>query len=417
MLGQSFGLTDSFDLRSAREKLDILLPRAQEAHPLYHGFGGLPMDRVIKYAAPNNRVVALTFVFVLAAAFCSAHAQFFSDPEVDLSWQTLQTAQTFASPSGDLLCETPWDASWNQAETNSIQIDESLREQDGGCPLVTLSRSGNFSSSANPGTSTSLDLLFRIEALTSTEIDRIGGASGSMAGSANAWIQIDQWMDADVLIRFIADIGLENATTSLTAHFAGPIDPLSGQPILINEPWTGTTRAFLDMNTVLLAPGLYELHAEISGSFLPMPALQFAAQVSANALIDNPNPATPPPTWDLDLDGRVGLGDACLWATTPSDVDGNGTINQSDLEFLMALARAGGETVTDDDLDGSPDQCGNECAADFNNDGIVDFFDIQTYLSIFAAGDARADLNKDGILDFFDLLAFLNLFAAGCQDP
>lgn len=361
----------------------------------------------------NGRAPSSACVLVLLSTSSPALAQFFSSPSVDLDWQTQQTAQTFAVPSGSLLCETPWNGDWNETGSG-IEIDESLSEQNGGCPLVTLARFGNFSALTNNSSSASLELLFRIEALTSTEINRIGDASGSMSGTGNAWIQIDQWTSADTLIRFIADIGDENATTSLAAHFAGPIDPLSGAPVLINESWTGTTRSFLDLDNLRLAPGLYELHAQASGSFLPLSAHQYAAQVSATALIDNPVPAPPPIEWDLDLDGWVGLSDCCLWAQSPSDVDGSGTIDQADLEFLMALARAGGETVTDTDIDGIPDQCGNQCLADFNHDGFVDFFDIQTYLSAFASGDSQADLNMDGILDFFDLLAFLNLFAAGC---
>jgi FG-GAP repeat protein len=54
------------------------------------------------------------------------------------------------------------------------------------------------------------------------------------------------------------------------------------------------------------------------------------------------------------------------------------------------------------------------CTADFNKDGLVDFFDLQGFLNLFAAGDLQADLNGDGSLDVFDIEAFLNLFAAGC---
>ncbi len=366
---------------------------------------------------PSNRYPRfLTVVLMLSAASEPAQAQFFSDPGVNLDWQTQQTARTFAWPTGDLICETAWNADWSEAGSE-LQIDELLREQDGGCPLVTLGRSGNFNATAIASSSTSLELLFRIEALATTEIDRIGEAGGSMTGTGTARVRLDQWTNADALIRFVADIGNENATTSLAAHFAGPIDPLSGEPILTNESWTGTTRSFLDLDDLLFAPGRYELHAVATGSFLSVAALQYAAQVSATALIDNPEPATPPPAWDLDLDGQVGLSDCCLWADSPSDADGSGTTDQADLELLMALARAGGQTVTDTDVDGIPDQCGNQCLADFNRDGFVDFFDLQTYLSAFASGDAKADINKDGILDFFDLLAFLNLFASGCQDP
>jgi len=57
---------------------------------------------------------------------------------------------------------------------------------------------------------------------------------------------------------------------------------------------------------------------------------------------------------------------------------------------------------------------GSDCIADFNHDGVIDFFDILAFLSAFDAGEAAADLTHDGDLDFFDVLAFLQAFADGC---
>lgn len=55
------------------------------------------------------------------------------------------------------------------------------------------------------------------------------------------------------------------------------------------------------------------------------------------------------------------------------------------------------------------------CRADLNMDGIYDFFDLQIYLTLFAAADPAADLNNDGLIDFFDVLRFIGLFAEGCD--
>lgn len=57
---------------------------------------------------------------------------------------------------------------------------------------------------------------------------------------------------------------------------------------------------------------------------------------------------------------------------------------------------------------------GGNCPTDFTADGALDFFDVQQFLSIFAARDSRADLNADGTFDFFDVQSFLAAFAAGC---
>jgi hypothetical protein len=55
-----------------------------------------------------------------------------------------------------------------------------------------------------------------------------------------------------------------------------------------------------------------------------------------------------------------------------------------------------------------------ECAADLNNDGSLNFFDVSAFLSAFAAQDPAADFTNDGAFNFFDVSAFLSAFAVGC---
>ncbi len=54
------------------------------------------------------------------------------------------------------------------------------------------------------------------------------------------------------------------------------------------------------------------------------------------------------------------------------------------------------------------------CDADFNGDGVVDFFDYLDFVQAFAANASEADFNADGVIDFFDYLDFVQVFAAGC---
>ncbi len=54
------------------------------------------------------------------------------------------------------------------------------------------------------------------------------------------------------------------------------------------------------------------------------------------------------------------------------------------------------------------------CAADFNGDGLSDFFDIANFLGAFSSGHSSADLSGDGQLDFFDISTFLSAFGQGC---
>jgi hypothetical protein len=57
---------------------------------------------------------------------------------------------------------------------------------------------------------------------------------------------------------------------------------------------------------------------------------------------------------------------------------------------------------------------GTSCLADFNGDGLLNFFDVSLFLSGFTAGDAASDLNNDGVLNFFDVSLYLSAFGQGC---
>lgn len=54
------------------------------------------------------------------------------------------------------------------------------------------------------------------------------------------------------------------------------------------------------------------------------------------------------------------------------------------------------------------------CRTDVNGDGSLDFFDVQSYLRLFSAGEQGADFNDDGRLNFFDVQSFLHSFSEGC---
>ncbi len=71
-------------------------------------------------------------------------------------------------------------------------------------------------------------------------------------------------------------------------------------------------------------------------------------------------------------------------------------------------------TSADVDGDGVPDECAGCCAADFNCDGTVDFFDYLDFVDAFSSGAASADFNSDGVIDFFDYLDFVDAFSIGC---
>ena len=53
-------------------------------------------------------------------------------------------------------------------------------------------------------------------------------------------------------------------------------------------------------------------------------------------------------------------------------------------------------------------------AADMNQSGTLDFFDVSVFLGAFASNDPVADFSGDGVFDFFDVSGFLGYFQAGC---
>lgn len=55
-----------------------------------------------------------------------------------------------------------------------------------------------------------------------------------------------------------------------------------------------------------------------------------------------------------------------------------------------------------------------DCVADFNDDGVLNFFDVSAFISAFTGMDPSADLTGDGVLNFFDVSAFIGVFAGGC---
>ncbi len=55
------------------------------------------------------------------------------------------------------------------------------------------------------------------------------------------------------------------------------------------------------------------------------------------------------------------------------------------------------------------------CAADLDDNGLLNFFDLSAYLDLFNTQDPAADLASPfGVFNFFDLSAYLDLYNAGC---
>jgi hypothetical protein len=104
------------------------------------------------------------------------------------------------------------------------------------------------------------------------------------------------------------------------------------------------------------------------------------------------------------IDSGGGLVSAGIWSL-------NGTIGQPDADIALSAATW---TLSP----GYWPQPVAPCAADFNADGFIDFFDFSDFVDCFdgnvCPGGRTADFNNDGFVDFFDFTDFVEAFEAGC---
>lgn len=112
---------------------------------------------------------------------------------------------------------------------------------------------------------------------------------------------------------------------------------------------------------------------------------------------------------DFIDDGRavVSLSDRFFNGNT---VDGipNGTLSQLNFESTF-------DGVDDVDITIHRIYVFNPILGDANQDGVVDFSDIQAFIFVLSSGDfqVEADCNEDGAVDFSDIQAFIAILSAG----
>ena len=58
----------------------------------------------------------------------------------------------------------------------------------------------------------------------------------------------------------------------------------------------------------------------------------------------------------------------------------------------------------------------NTCAPDMNADGVLDFFDVSTFIGAFQSGAPEGDFNADSVYNFFDISAFISAYTQGCPE-
>jgi hypothetical protein len=112
-----------------------------------------------------------------------------------------------------------------------------------------------------------------------------------------------------------------------------------------------------------------------------------------------------------------------ILGTEFGDVNLDGVVDGADLAIAEAnLGQAGGWADGDMNCDGIVDAediaiitGGEDCLADFNNDGNVNFFDVSGFIDAYNNQDPAADIAAPfGVWNFFDISAFIAAFNKGC---
>ncbi len=166
-------------------------------------------------------------------------------------------------------------------------------------------------------------------------------------------------------------------TWGSTDNIVGPVPVTDGDFVLPDVPVALQGTMFVNYDIFLAGTGSETLNLADQGDF---------ASTIEGSVVVNGDVLTLTSTLPLD-------------ATTPlMDDMGNqlGTLIVSGTATIVATGNA------------------PSCPADLNGDGVLNFFDVSTFLNAYNAMDPIADFDNNGVFNFFDVSGFLNAFNAGC---
>ncbi len=133
----------------------------------------------------------------------------------------------------------------------------------------------------------------------------------------------------------------------------------------------------------------------------------FAINPSFYSLTRSPVAIASAPDYPISPEGRDAIPGQLRFAGTP--FMGSSPQGPIVVEYdALGLPRSSSPTI------GPLEATSLFCAADFNRDDVVDFFDYLDFANAFANQQPVADFNADSVIDLFDYLDFVAAFAAGC---
>ncbi|MCA9276515.1 MAG: hypothetical protein KDA29_10860 [Phycisphaerales bacterium] len=122
----------------------------------------------------------------------------------------------------------------------------------------------------------------------------------------------------------------------------------------------------------------------------------------------------------VNISTRTGALSGYAWGENVGWINFNGGAmatppNPARIEDGRFRGYAWGENIGWINLDDDTIYVGlNNCPADLNGDGMLNFFDVSAFLGAYNAMDPAADFTGDGLFNFFDVSAFLIAFNSGC---
>jgi hypothetical protein len=294
-------------------------------------------------------------------------------------------------------------------------------------PVPTETRTLNFSLfGSRPGPPTNIAKNFTADPVASSTLSTRPAGTYALSVNLGANQVTLNALDVDLLGGAAPDAAL---TTTVTSEPFLTAAPNNSYPFLVPVPIseTGTVRVL----TLGLAapvsgaltptgPGAFSfsitptliVSGEVEFSFGVLPLEDVAQPVTlsgtvtvsgstATATLNIPvdqtvSNTTPQP---LPADAPFQLPDI-LGSNPPANLLLNGNVTRTNSVVRLTIALPAAGTIV--------------CRPDLNNDGELTFDDIQLFVALYNANDARADLNNDQEWTFDDIQLFVSLYNAGC---